>query len=53
MLTIHRPFSRPRVAQYRLRVGEFLVFDDVAEEVVSVIQVLSKRDSLDYLGESP
>ncbi|MGC8638665.1 MAG: type II toxin-antitoxin system RelE family toxin [Isosphaeraceae bacterium] len=43
----------PAPTQYRLRVGEFRVFYDVAEEVVFIIQVLSKQDSLDYLGESP
>jgi mRNA-degrading endonuclease RelE of RelBE toxin-antitoxin system len=40
----------PAPTQYRLRVGEFRVFYDVAEDVVFVIQVLSKQDSLDYLG---
>ena len=43
----------PAPTQYRLRVGEFRVFYDAAEEVVFIIQVLSKQDSLDYLGESP
>jgi mRNA interferase RelE/StbE len=42
----------PAPTQYRLRVGEFRVFYDVAEEAVLIIQVLSKQDSIDYLGGS-
>jgi mRNA-degrading endonuclease RelE of RelBE toxin-antitoxin system len=42
----------PAPTQYRLRVGEFRIFDDVAEEVVLIIQVLSKHDSIGYLGGS-
>jgi mRNA-degrading endonuclease RelE of RelBE toxin-antitoxin system len=41
----------PAPTQYRLRVGEFRVFYDVAEEAVLIIQVLSKQASLHYLGE--
>ena len=40
----------PVPTQYRLRVGEFRVFYDVEETTVLVIQILSKRDSIDYLG---
>ena len=40
----------PAPTQYRLRVGGFRVFYDVEEETVLIIQILSKRDSLDYLG---
>ncbi len=40
----------PAPTQYRLRVGEFRVLYDVEDETVLVIQVLSKLDSLDYLG---
>jgi mRNA interferase RelE/StbE len=43
----------PAPTQYRLRVGEFRVFYDVAEEAVLIIQVLSKQASIDYLGGSP
>ena len=42
----------PAPTQYRLRVGEFRVFYDVADEVVLIIQILSKQDSIDYLGGS-
>ena len=42
----------PAPTQYRLRVGEFRVFYDVQEEIVLVIQILSKQDSQDYLGGS-
>ena len=43
----------PAPTQYRLRVGEFRVFYDVTEEAVLIIQVLSKQDSIDFLGGSP
>lgn len=40
----------PAPTEYRLRVGEFRVFYDVDQDTVLVIQVLSKQDSLEYLG---
>ena len=43
----------PAPTQYRLRVGEFRVFYDVEEEAVLIIQVLSKQDSIGYLGGLP
>ena len=43
----------PAPSQYRLRVDEFRVFYDVEEEAVLIIQVLSKQDSIEYLGGSP
>ncbi len=43
----------PAPTQYRLRVGEFRVFYDLEEEAVFIIQVLSKQDSIDYLGGLP
>jgi len=43
----------PAPTQFRLRVGEFRVFYDVEQEVVLVIQILSKQDSKEYLGASP
>ena len=43
----------PAPTQYRLRVGEFRVYYNVAEEAVFIIQVLSKQDSIVYLGGSP
>jgi len=48
-----KQLREPAPTQYRLRVGEFRVFYDVAEEAVLIIQVLSKQDSIDYLGGSP
>ena len=42
----------PAPTQYRLRVGEFRVFYDVAEEAVLIIQVLSKQDSIDFRSSS-
>ena len=42
----------PAPTQYRLRVGEFRVFYDVTEQAVLIIQVLSKQDSIAYLGGS-
>jgi mRNA-degrading endonuclease RelE of RelBE toxin-antitoxin system len=43
---------QPAPTQYRLRVGEFRVFYDVDQETVRVIQVLSKEETIAYLGES-
>ncbi|MGO9470330.1 MAG: type II toxin-antitoxin system RelE family toxin [Isosphaeraceae bacterium] len=43
----------PAPTQYRLRVGEFRVFYDVEETAVLIIQILSKQDSIEYLGGSP
>jgi mRNA interferase RelE/StbE len=43
----------PAPTQYRLRVGEFRVFYDVDQDTVFIIQILTKQDSLDYLGGSP
>ncbi len=48
-----KQLREPAPTQYRLRVGEFRVFYAVAEEAVLIIQVFSKQDSIDYLGESP
>ena len=42
----------PAPTDYRLRVGEYRVFYDVSEDVVFIVQVLSKQDSIGYLGES-
>ncbi len=42
---------QPAPTQYRLRVGEFRVFYDVVQEAVLVIQILSKEESIAYLGE--
>ena len=44
--------SRAGTTQYRLRIGEFRVFYDVADEVILIIQILNKQDSIDYLGGS-
>ena len=48
-----KQLREPAPTQYRLRVGEFRVFYDVAEAVVLIIQVLSKQDSIGFLGGSP
>jgi mRNA-degrading endonuclease RelE of RelBE toxin-antitoxin system len=40
----------PAPTAFRLRVGEFRVFYDVAENTVLIIQVLSKQDSNRFLG---
>lgn len=47
-----KQLREPAPTQYRLKVGEFRVFYDVAGPVVLVIQVLSKQDSLEYLRET-
>jgi mRNA-degrading endonuclease RelE of RelBE toxin-antitoxin system len=43
-----RSFQSP---EYRLRIGDFRVFDDVdeAEQRVTVLRILSKEDALRYL----
>lgn len=47
-----KQLREPAPTQYRLRVGEFRVFYDVAEDLVLIIQVLTKQDSIEFLGES-
>jgi mRNA interferase RelE/StbE len=42
----------PAPTQYRLRVGEFRIFYDVDQETVLVVQILTKQDSIEYLGGS-
>ncbi len=42
----------PAPTQYRLRVGEFRVFYDVVDATVLITQILSKQDSIAYLGGS-
>jgi mRNA-degrading endonuclease RelE of RelBE toxin-antitoxin system len=39
----------PAPTQYRLRVGDFRVFYDVEEEIVSIIRILGKEDAVAYL----
>jgi mRNA-degrading endonuclease RelE of RelBE toxin-antitoxin system len=39
----------PAPAQYRLRVGEFRVFYDVAEDHVDILTILRKEDAIAYL----
>jgi mRNA-degrading endonuclease RelE of RelBE toxin-antitoxin system len=50
-----KQLRQPAPNQYRLRVGEFRIFYDVdlTNETVDVIQVLSKKDAMDYLEGSP
>jgi mRNA-degrading endonuclease RelE of RelBE toxin-antitoxin system len=42
----------PTPTQYRPRVGEFRIFYDVDQETVLVVQILTKQDSIEYLGGS-
>jgi hypothetical protein len=49
--TIARVFRCP--VQHPLRVGGFRVFYDDSAEAVLVNQVLSKQESIDYLGGPP
>ena len=46
---------QPAPAEYRLRVGDFRVFYDVeaANQIVNVIQILSKDDAIAFLKENP
>ncbi len=48
-----KQLREPAPTRYRLRVGEFRVFYDVTEEAVLIIEVLSKQDSIDFLGGPP
>jgi mRNA interferase RelE/StbE len=43
---------QPAPTQYRLRVGDIRVFYDVDQQVVSIIQILSKQESIAYLGDA-
>jgi mRNA interferase RelE/StbE len=40
---------QPAPAQYRLRVGDFRVFYDVQDDRVTVLNVLHKEDTVEYL----
>ena len=42
---------QPAPTQYRLRVGELRIFYDVDQQTVSIIQILTKDDAINYLGE--
>ena len=42
-----------RAAVYRLRVGNYRVFYDIAEEEVIVTAVLHKRDTTEFYREEP
>jgi len=44
---------QPAPTQYRLRVGDVRVFYDVDGDVVLIIQILTKQDSIDFLGAAP
>jgi mRNA-degrading endonuclease RelE of RelBE toxin-antitoxin system len=44
-----KKLREPAPAQYRLRVGEFRVFYDVAEDHLDIIMILSKEDAVAYL----
>ena len=45
--------TQPAPTQYGLPVGEFRVFYDVHDAAVQIIQIVSKEQSIRYLGESP
>ena len=44
---------QPAPTQYRLRVGDYRVYYDVDQGVVWIIRILSKDESISYLGEGP
>jgi len=50
--TIKR-LRQPAPTQFRLRVGEYRIFYDVENDVVSIVQLLSKEDSIRFLGGQP
>ena len=41
--------KQPAPTQYRLRVNNFRVFYDVEDDIVTVMEILSKEDSVPYL----
>lgn len=41
---------QPAPAHYRLRVDDYRVFYNVGENFVSIVRILSKEESLMYLG---
>lgn len=43
---------QPAPTQYRLRVRDFRIYYDVDGPIVRILQVLSKEDSIGYLGET-
>ena len=47
-----KTLRRPAPTQYRLRVGEYRIFYDVEGEAVYVVRILSKEESISYLGEN-
>ncbi len=49
--TTVKRLREPAPTQYRLRVGEYRIFYDVEGNVVSIIQILSKDDSIRFLGD--
>ncbi|MCI0524543.1 MAG: type II toxin-antitoxin system RelE/ParE family toxin [Acidobacteria bacterium] len=42
---------QPAPTEYRLRVKDFRVYYDVDQQVIYIVQVLSKEDSISYLLE--
>ncbi len=48
--TTVKRLRQPAPTEYRLRVGEYRIYYDVDADIVSIVQVLSKQDSLRYLG---
>jgi mRNA-degrading endonuclease RelE of RelBE toxin-antitoxin system len=43
---------QPAPTQYRLRIRDFRVYYDVDGPMVRILQILSKEDSIGYLGET-
>lgn len=46
-----KKLRQPAPTEFRLRVGDYRVFYDVAEGVVLIVQVLGKADAIAYLEE--
>ena len=47
--TAVKRLRQPAPTQFRLRTGNYRVYYDVDEAIVSIIQILSKEDSIEYL----
>jgi len=48
--TTVKRLRQPAPTQYRLRVGEYRIFYDVEPDVVLIIEVLGKAESIRFLG---
>jgi mRNA-degrading endonuclease RelE of RelBE toxin-antitoxin system len=51
--TAIKRLQQPAPTRYRLRAGEFRIFYNVEGNVVRVVEILSKEDSIEFLRRHP